>query len=123
VKRLTVVRLQVRCWALFRLSYLRRLRVAQQVLASSILFHASFMLLPQDLMKDLVQCIDRFVVQGHWDDGPVPPVLHTPSAAVECLLRELGGLHRVDVVAQLQGLQAKVVAMLLHPRRHPSGRR
>ncbi len=29
------------------------------------------------------------------------------------------GLNRVDVVAQVHALQAKVAALLLHPRRHP----
>ena len=117
-KRLTAVRLHVRCWARFSLSYLGRLHIAKQVLASSIYYHASFMLPPADLLAELVQCIDRFVVQGHWDDGPVPPLPNVPSVTVECLPWEAGGLNRVDVAAQMHGLQAKVAALLLHPRRH-----
>jgi hypothetical protein len=43
-----------------------------------------------------------------------------PSKAVESLPWDmpLGGMQRVDIPAQVQALQAKVAAMLLHPRRH-----
>jgi hypothetical protein len=95
-KRLTAVRLHIRCWARFSLSYLGRLHIAKQVLASSIYYHASFMLPPEDLLAELVQCNDRFIVQGHWDDGPVPPLAHVPSMTVECLPWEAGGLNRVE---------------------------
>jgi hypothetical protein len=41
VKRLTALRrLHVRSWARFSLSYLGRLHIAKQVLASSLYFHA-----------------------------------------------------------------------------------
>ncbi len=48
----------------------------------------------------------------------MPPLSHVPSMTVECLPWEAGGLNRVDVAAQMHGLQAKVAALLLHPRRH-----
>jgi hypothetical protein len=50
-----------------------------------------------------------------------------PSKAVESLPWDMGGVQRVDIPAQVQrvdipaqvqALQAKVAAMLLHPRRH-----
>jgi hypothetical protein len=42
-----------------------------------------------------------------------------PSAAVESLSHEEGGLRRADIPAQVMALHGKVAAMLLHPRRHP----
>ena len=59
------------------------------------------MLPPEDLLAELVQCIDRFIVQGHLDDGPVPPLTHVPSMTVECLPWEAGGLNRVNVAAHM----------------------
>jgi hypothetical protein len=41
-KRLAAVRLRIRAWSHFDLSYLGRLHVAKQELASSLYFHASF---------------------------------------------------------------------------------
>jgi hypothetical protein len=119
VKRLAAVRLHIRSWSRFSLTYLGRLHIAKQVLASSLYFHVSFMAPPDDLLDQLVQCIDRFVVQGHWAEGPEPPLPRVPGLAVECLPWEAGGLNRVDVAGQVQALQAKVAALLLHPRRHP----
>jgi hypothetical protein len=77
------------------------------------------MLPPEDILNQVVECIDRFVARGHWEEGPEPPLSRVPGVAVECLPCNAGGLNRVDVVAQVQALQAKVAALLLHPRRHP----
>lgn len=118
-KRLTAVRLRVRDWCKFDLSYLGRLHVAKQVLASSLYFHASFFFPPQDLLDQLVDCIDLFVVMGRLAEGVVPPLQHVPCAAIECLSREMGGLRRADIPVQLGALHAKVAALMLHPRRHP----
>ncbi len=99
-----------------------RVHVAKQVLANSltVYFHASFMLPPPELLAEIVECIDRFVAKGHWEEAPQGPLPHTPSrAAVESLPWDLlGGLQRADIPAQVYALQAKVAAMLLHPRRH-----
>jgi hypothetical protein len=118
-KRLTAVRLRIRDWCRFDLSYLGRLHVAKQVLASSLYFHASFVSPPQPLLSQLVDCIDRFVVRGLLVEGEVPPLRNVPCAAVESLPFELGGLQRADVPLQIVALHAKVAAMMVHPRRHP----
>lgn len=64
---------------------------------------------PEDLLAELVQCIDRFIVQGHWDDGPVAPVPNVTNVTVECLPWDAGGLNskggcgRTDAWAAGQG--------------------
>jgi hypothetical protein len=120
VKRLTAVRSHVEILGLLQLSYLGRLHIAKHVLDSSLYFHASFMLLPEDILDPVAECIDRFVARGHWEEGAEPPMSRVPGVAVEWLAWVAGGLNRLDVVAQVQALQAKVAALLLHPRRHPS---
>jgi hypothetical protein len=116
--RLKAVRFRICCWSKFDLSYLGRVHVAKQVLANSLYFHASFMLPSRELLAEIVECIDRFVAKGHWEEAPQGPLPHTPSRAVESLPWDLGGLQRADISAQVYALQAKVAAMLLHPRRH-----
>ncbi len=52
------MRLHVGSWARFSLSYLGRLHIAKQVLASSLYFHASFMLSREaDILDQVVECI------------------------------------------------------------------
>jgi hypothetical protein len=57
----------------------------KQVLANSLYFHASFMLPSQELLAEIVECIDRFVAKGHWEEAPQGPLSHTPSSAAEYL--------------------------------------
>ena len=52
-------------------------------------------------------------------DGPVPPLWRAVPAAVESLPWALGGLQRADIPLQIDALQAKVAALLLHPRVRP----
>jgi hypothetical protein len=120
-KRLSGVQFRVSNWARFDLSYLGRLHVAKQVLASTLYYHATFVPPPDDVQGAIVGCIDRFVGFGRLVEPGEPEGLLRafPSAAVESLPHELGGLRRADVPAQVLALHGKVAAMLLHPRRHP----
>jgi hypothetical protein len=68
--RLTAVRLHVRSWARFSLSYLGRLHIAKQVLASSLYFHSSFMLPPEDVLDQVVECIYSCSPAGALGGGP-----------------------------------------------------
>ncbi len=75
--------------------------MAKQVLASSLSFHASFLLPTEALLSDIVDCIlDRFVAKGHWDEGPVGPLteacmcLAEPLSPCFSLPWEMGGLQR-----------------------------
>ena len=114
------VYLRVKSWARFDLSYLGRLHVAKQVLASTLYYHATFVPPPPEVLKQIVECIDNFVVFGRLlEPDTAPPLRNVPSAAVESLPVRLGGLSRADVPAQVMALHAKVAAALLHPRKHP----
>lgn len=118
-KRRAGVQLRIRSWARFQLSYLGRLLVAKQVLASSLYYHATFDCPPRDVLEQIVECVDSFVEFGRWvEPGEAGVVRRLPSAAVESLGYALGGLRRPDIPAQVMALHAKVAAMLLHPRRH-----
>jgi hypothetical protein len=76
-------------------------------------------LMPSDaLLAKIVKSIDWFVAKGCLEEGPIRPLIHMPNKAVESLPWDMGGVQRVDIPAQVQALQAKVAAMLLHPRRH-----
>jgi hypothetical protein len=56
VKRLAAIRLRILAWSKFDLScYLGRLHVAKLVLASSLYFHASFLLPTEALLSDIVE--------------------------------------------------------------------
>ncbi len=78
-KRLVAVRLRVRAWSKFDLSYLGRAHVEQQVLATSLYFHASFLLPSDALLAEIVSSLDRFVATGCLQEGPVGPLAHMPS--------------------------------------------
>ena len=119
-KRRAGVFLRVRNWARFDLSYLGRVHVAKQVLANTFCYHATFVAPPPDVLQQVVDCIDSFVVLGRvLELGQPPPLRHVPSAAVESLPWALGGLRRADIPAHSMALNAKVAAALLHPKRHP----
>ena len=120
-KRQAGVQFRVRNWARFDLSYLGRLHVAKQVLASSLYYHATFVPPPDAVLGSIVGCVDRFVSFGRLVEPGEPEGLlrSFPSAAVESLTHEEGGLRRADIPAQVMALHGKVAAMLLHPRRHP----
>ena len=119
-KRRAGVFLRVRSWARFNLSYLGRVHVAKQVLANTFCYHATFVAPPPEVLQQVVECIDSFVVLGRvLEAGEAPPLRHVPSAAVESLPWALGGLRRADIPAHSMALNAKVAAALLHPRQHP----
>ncbi len=119
-KRRAGVFLRVRDWARFDLSYLGRVHVAKQVLANTFCYHATFVAPPPDVLQQVVDCIDSFVVLGRvLELGQPPPLRHVPFAAVESLPWALGGLRRADIPAHSMALNAKVAAALLHPKWHP----
>ncbi len=79
VVRPKAVGFRICCWGMFDLSYLGRVHVANQVLANSLYFHASFMLPPPELLAEIVECMDRFVMaKGHCLGGGAagPPAPH-----------------------------------------------
>jgi hypothetical protein len=100
----------------FDLNELGRLHVAKQVLVSSFDYHASF-LMPSDAL--LAKIVKSICGQGLPGGGPHPaPDAHAQQGSGVPALLGHGGVQRADIPAQVQALQAKVAAMLLHPRRH-----
>ena len=110
----------VRQWSPWGLSHLGRLHVAKQCLASILYYHAQFIRPAPDQLQGLVRIITNFIARptpgSAVDDGRA--CISHPKLAVSSLPREEGGLGVVDVKVQLDALQAKHIARLIHPRRH-----
>lgn len=118
-QRLRGVYAAIRHWSSMSLTYLGRLHVAKAVLASMVWYHATFVQPPPAALKAISAAIGHYVSAGVLVEGLGPLQGRPPGAATEALHRTHGGLGRVDVPSQVRALQAKVAAMLLHPRRHP----
>ncbi len=86
------------------------------VLATSLYFHASFLLPSDALLAEIVSCLYRFMATGCLQEGPVGPHAQ-PGRGATALPGNLVACSGPDVPAQVQALHAKVAAMLLHPRR------
>jgi hypothetical protein len=85
-KRLVAVRLRVRSWSTLDLSYLGRAHVEQQLLATSLYFHASFLLPSDALLSGIVSCLYRFVaLPPAWARGPMALALRLVNDGFVCL--------------------------------------
>jgi hypothetical protein len=90
-RRVGVLLPRVRAWARFSLTYLGRVHVAKQVLANTFSYHATFVAPPPDVLQQVVEAIDLFVVVGRVaEPDQAPPLRQVPSAAVESLPWALG---------------------------------
>ena len=120
-QRLASVQTVVRQWRPFGLSHLGRVYVAKQCMASSLYYHAQFVRPDKQQLNKIVTTITRYMSQpspgGDQDDARA--TISHPKMAVASLPREDGGLNVVDVRFQLDALQAKLVARLYHPHKHP----
>jgi exonuclease III len=119
LRRLAALRAAVRHWSAFQLSYLGRLHVAKQCLASLAYYHAQFVRPGADQLQEMVSLIGRYVARPSGEADDLRAHATHPSLAAASLPREEGGVGMVDVRTQLDALQAKVVARMLHPHRHP----
>ena len=117
--RRKVLYARVTQWATHALSYPGRLHVAKSVLAAGLYFHASFVPPPDGLLASLCDVVDHYTFRGCLAHGCDPPARGRPGDVVESLPKSYGGLGRADVRAQITAMHAKVVALLLHPRRQP----
>ena len=110
-----------RQWAPFSLSYVGRAYIAKQCMASVLYYHAQFVRPPQRQLDEMCGMIARFVARpggvGAGEDARTY-MIH-PQLAAASLPREEGGMAVVDIRTQLDALQAKLVARMSHPRRHP----
>ena len=120
-KRLQQLHAVVRQWSPFALSYVGRLYIAKQCMASVLYYHCQFIRPATSQLNAMAAILGRFVArpcQRDSADDPRAYMMH-PSLAVSSLPREDGGLSAVDIRTQIDALQAKLIARLAHPRRHP----
>ena len=106
-------------WRQVRLSYLGRAHVAKQVLAAIVVYCATFVSPPPALWRRIVAVISAFVADASLADGELGGGISHPGRCIAALPREQGGVGLVDPTLQLECLQGKVAARLLHPAMHP----
>ena len=117
-KKLQAVCARIRHWSRHKLSYLGRLHVAKQVLASTLSYHATFLAPPEQQLASISRAIQGYIISGGLlDEADTRPLRHRPSRHVASLPRDQGGVSLVDLEAFGHALRAKVPAMLLHPKR------
>jgi hypothetical protein len=118
-KKLQTMRWRVLRWSKFSLTYEGRAHVAKQILASMLSFHATYLPVPQDLLQQMSQLLQGYVVRERLVEQTEGSVWGRPCAAVAALPKGMGGMGVVDLQSFVQALQAKVVALLLHPKVAP----
>ena len=106
-------------WRQVRLSYLGRAHVAKQVLAAIAVYHATFVPPPPALWRRITAVISAFVADSSLADGQVGGGISHPGRCIAALPWDEGGVSLVDPSLQLESLQGKVAARLLHPAHHP----
>ena len=106
-------------WRQVRLSYLGRAHVAKQVLAAIVVYYATFVTPPPALWRRITAVISAFVADASLADGELGGGVSHPGRHIAALPWEDGGVSLVDPTLQLDCLQGKVAARLLHPARHP----
>ena len=121
--RLQSMHAAMRQWGRFSLSHIGRLYIAKQVMASMVYYHAQFVRPAPAQLQEMVSLIARFVARpalggGGGIEDPRAFMQH-PQLAAASLQPVDGGLAAVDLRTQIDALQAKIVARMLHPRRHP----
>jgi hypothetical protein len=118
--KLQAVYTRIRHWQRFDLTAVGRAHVAKQVLASVFSYHATFLPVPEAELTAITRAIKGFVwgnrlVQDE-GDAQAGAWLGTAHAT---LPQGMGGIGLVDLPVFVRALQAKVAAMLMHPRRVP----
>ena len=97
-------------WSARKLSFLGRVHVAKQALASRLWYFATFVSPPDALRKDISNIIYAYIA-----GSPSPqatPHLY-PNREVSSLPYDTGGVRLVDIRIQISALQAKLIARIL----------
>lgn len=115
--KLQVVCGRVRVWSTFALTLKGRAHVAKQVLAPVLSYHATFLPVPSEVLERLEGVLRGYMYRNRLVEEGGADLRGRPAAVVASLPREMGGIAQVDVQAHVRALQAKVVAMLVHPSR------
>ena len=116
-RKLRGIAARIRHWSRLDLGLVGRAHVAKQVLASTLSYHATFLAPPADTLASITRLLQGYVLRGTLVEEGGSPLRGRPAQQVCSLPKEMGGLGLVDLAAHVQGLQAKVAALLLHPRR------
>lgn len=106
-----VVVARISHWSAYTLTHDGRAHLAQQCLASTLVYHATFSRPPPRLLNTLHSTVMRFVEGADALGGPCRAVAHLPRA--------LGGRGVPCLPRVVDALQAGVICRLLHPARAP----
>lgn len=98
-------------WAAKQLSYLGRVHVAKQALASKLTFHATFLPLPEEALQRLTSLLTGYIANSA---GTM-----RPGRVTHALPYDRGGLKLTSLTTTTQSLQAKVISRYLEPERLP----
>ena len=111
------IRGRIAHWSTQQLTLLGRVYVAKQVLASMLYHHGTYVMPLPRHQRELERLLVGFVGKGTLVAGASTSL--RPRREIYSAPWGVGGLRMADVGAQLQALQAKVVARMLQPERHP----
>lgn len=116
-RKVQAIQARIRHWRQFDVTVMGRAHVAKQVLASVVSYHAMFLPVPQEAMEAMQRLIKGYVWGNCVEEEQVGARdrvwLGTTYAT---LPKGMGGIGLVNLPAYVQALQAKVAAMLLHPK-------
>ena len=116
-RKLGGIAARIRHWSRLDLSLLGRAQVAKQVLASTFSYQATFLAPPEALLTSLTRLLLGYVLRGTLVEEGGSPLRGRPAQHISSLPLDMGGFGLVDLAAHIHGLQAKVITLLLHPKR------
>jgi hypothetical protein len=102
-------------WSARQLSFLGRVYVAKQCLASMLYFHASFVPPPGSVSQHLTQLLTAYISGAASSPGLGRKARLFPRRPTCALDWGLGGVRLADLNIAFTALQAKVMARLLEP--------
>ena len=104
-------------WAAQELSYTGRVHIAKQELASTLYYHGAFVPFTKAQLDRADAVLRAFMRCSTVADDERATSL--PAAAVTVLPAADGGAGAPDIATQIECLQAKNIARMLQPQRHP----
>ena len=116
-RKLQGIAARIRHWSRLDLCLVGRAHVAKQVLASTLSYQATFLAVPEAILASITRLLLGYVLKGILVEEGGSALRGRPSQQACSLPKEMGGIGLVDLTAHVQALQAKVAALLLHPRR------
>ena len=120
-KRISTMRATATHWSHHSLTFPGRVAVAKQVLAAQFTYHLSYIPPSPASATSITHLLRTFTNRGTSlpEDGTLSSTQSHPHLHISSLPRRAGGMGVPDLGVMGQALMGKVVAQLLHPRRHP----